>query len=89
MENKYEIKKIEKKIERLEKNLEDSKSYVKKGENIYGDWSTDWKGKSGHPSWVKNIVIKCKEYSIKAWHRVIDDLEKKEKDKQLSQRRVK
>ena len=53
-------RKIEEQLERIEKRLADAEEYIGQNVNVEGSsWLhfDDWKGKSGHPLWMKNFMI--------------------------------
>lgn len=83
-------KKIEERITMIEKNLVNAAAYVAKGVNIevfaelhFGDW----RGNSGHPVWMKNVMI---PRSIK-WREKLEKtllkIDDKAKDKKLTMRK--
>ncbi len=88
MRNMREI--IEKRIESKEKRIENAERYLEKGINIEGVAAfhlDDWKGHSGHPKWVRNKMIPFLKQSIKRQEKLIDQLENKEKDRKITERR--
>lgn len=53
-------RKIESKLEAIEKNLANAESYIAKDINVCSVSQfrlDDWKGKSGRPLWIKNHMI--------------------------------
>jgi hypothetical protein len=62
--NQYEHQKklqhVEEQLERLENRLANAREYVANNVNVRGtSWLhfEDWKGKSGHPAWMKNYMM--------------------------------
>jgi hypothetical protein len=50
---------IEKRLEAIDKALADAEAYLEKGVNVRssGLHLQDWKGRSGHPLWMKNHMV--------------------------------
>jgi hypothetical protein len=82
--------KIENQLRMIEKHLTNAQEYVAQNVNVEGlSWLhlDDWRGKSGHPSWMRNFMIptmmKCRAKKEKA----LKNFENKAKDKNLTTRK--
>jgi hypothetical protein len=83
-------KRIEEQIESLEERLGNAEEYVARGVNREGrSWlhMDDWRGRSGHPLWMRNKMIPSVLRAIARKNKALEHIERKEKDKSLSRRR--
>jgi hypothetical protein len=84
-------RKIKEQIELLDQHLAAAKEYVARNENVRGTASWlqmgDWKGKSGHPLWMKNHMIPSTQRSRAEKVRALEKLDTKAKEKRLKERR--
>lgn len=84
-------RKIKEQIEVLDRHLAAAKEYVARDVNIRGTASWlhlgDWKGKSGHPLWMKNHMIPSTQRSRAGKVRALEKLATKAKEKRLKERR--
>ena len=81
-----ERNRIEFQLEMIEKNLTDAEEYVAKGVNVEGSsWLhfEDWRGKSGHPLWMKNFMIPSTIKQRARKEKALERIENKAKDKNL------
>jgi hypothetical protein len=91
-EGKHAMKKRRKIIEGLEameKCLADAEKYVAQNVNVEGaSWlhTVDWKGKSGHPLWMKNFMIPTTKKALARREKALDRINNKTSEK-LKQRR--
>jgi hypothetical protein len=83
-------RKIEEQLELIEKRLANADEYVAKNVNVEGSsWLhlDDWRGKSGHPSWMRNFMIPAlKRYRARK-ERALARINDEAKDKNISRRR--
>ena len=84
-------RKIKEQIEVLDKHLAAANEYVARNVNVKGTASWlhlgDWKGKSGHPLWMKNHMIPSTERSRAGKVRALKKIATKAKAKRLKERR--
>lgn len=84
-------RKINKQIEVLGQHLNAAKGYVARNVNVRGtaSWLNlgDWKGKTGHPLWMKNHMIPVTRRSLTAKERALEKIATKAKVKGLKERR--
>ncbi|SRR5260370_39114860 len=76
--------------ERLEQNLDNAEKYLEKGENVEGlTWLHfgDWRGKSGHPNWMKNWMVPWTQKRLAKIERELENTKKRTKDKKLTKRK--
>ena len=77
-------KAIEYRIKCCQKAIDNAEKYLAKGENIEGSGFLhldDWVGHSGHPKWVKNVLIPRLKKRIAAAEKTIEKISQKEKEK--------
>lgn len=58
----YKRRKIKDRLNSLERDLANAKAYLERGVNVEGfAWlhTDDWQGKSGHPLWIENHMIRA------------------------------
>jgi len=82
--------KIEEELEMIEKRLGNAEEYVAKGVNVEGASSFhlgDWRGRSGHPSWMRNFMIPAMMKRRARKERALEDIDNKAKDKELMRRK--
>jgi hypothetical protein len=86
-------RKIKEQIEMLDQHLAAAKEYVAQNVNVRGKASWlhlgDWKGKSGHPLWMKNHMIPSTQKSQAGKVRAIEKIATKAKEKRLKERKRK
>jgi hypothetical protein len=86
-------RKIKEQIEMLDQHLAAANEYVARNVNIRGmaSWLHlgDWKGKSGHPLWVKNHMIPSTQKSQAGKVRALEKIATKAKAKRLKERKRK
>ncbi|MEI8291793.1 MAG: hypothetical protein WCH99_20180 [Verrucomicrobiota bacterium] len=83
-------RKIKEQIEVLDLHLAAAKKYVARNVNVRGfSWLhlSDWKGKSGHPLWMKNHMIPSTQKSLKGKEIALDKAAIKSKERRLKERR--
>lgn len=80
----YKRQKIKKQIEYVETDLANAEAYVERNVNVDSlAWLHlgDWKGKSGHPLWMKNFMIP----TLKRWkakkERTLQTLDNKRRER--------
>jgi hypothetical protein len=82
--------KIEEQLAFIEKRLVDAEEYVAKNVNVEGSsWLhfDDWRGKSGHPLWMRNFMIPATKKSRARKEKALDRIKAKEKGKSLMKRK--
>jgi hypothetical protein len=81
---------IKEQIKMLDRHLLAAERYVAKNVDVWGlSWLHlgDWKGKSGHPLWMKNHMIPAtKRFSVKK-ERALKKIATKAKEKRQTERR--
>jgi hypothetical protein len=83
-------RRIEKQLEMIEKRLADAEEYLAQNVNVEGSsWLhfDDWKGKSGHPLWMKNFMIPATKKARVKKEKALERISRKHRDKCLKQRR--
>ena len=58
--NERKRKNIEEQLAKIEKRLANAEEYLEKNVNVKGDTFLhlgDWQGKSGHPLWMRNVMV--------------------------------
>ena len=83
--------KIKKQIEVLDQRLAAAHEYVARNINVRGQaaWLhlSDWKGKTGHPLWMKNHMIPSTKRSRTEKERALETIDTKSKKRQIKERR--
>ena len=82
-------KKIKEQIEKMETTLTDAEEYIAQNINVEGSsWlhTDDWRGKSGHPLWMKNFMIPITKKRLKKKEKALQTIDAKSREK-LKQRR--
>ena len=86
-------RKIKEQIEVLDQHLAAANEYVARNVNVRGTASWlhlgDWKGKSGHPLWMKNHMIPSTQKSQAGKVRALEKIATKAKEKLLKKRKRK
>lgn len=85
-----ERQKIEKQLENIEERLAAAEQYVARNVNVEGSAFPhfgDWKGKSGHPLWMKNYMIPATKRGRARKEKALEKINGKIKEKGLRQRR--
>ena len=83
-------RKIEEQLEMIDNRLAAAEDYVARNVNVEGSsWLhlDDWKGRSGHPLWVKNYMIPATKRARARKEKALEGISRKSKDKALKQRR--
>jgi hypothetical protein len=83
-------RRIEEQLEVIEQRLANAEDYVARNENVEGKsflHFDDWKGKSGHPLWMKNFMIPTTKKARAKKEKALDAIDRKNKDKSLRRRR--
>jgi hypothetical protein len=82
--------KIEEQLKFIEKRLVDAEEYVAKNVNVEGSpclHFDDWRGKSGHPLWMRNFMIPATKKGRARKEKALDRIKAKEKGKGLMKRK--
>jgi hypothetical protein len=83
-------RKIKVRLEDLEESLANAEEYVGRNVNVEGKGFLhfdDWKGKSGHPKWMKNHAIPAMKRAQKRLEITLDSIHKKVKSKRIRKRK--
>lgn len=83
-------RKIKEQIRKMEAYLANAEQYLTQNVNIEGVsflHFDDWKGRSGHPAWVRNVMIPSTKEGISKMEKTLDIVYKKRKDKSVSRRK--
>jgi hypothetical protein len=86
----WKKRKIEEQLKRIDKRLAAAEEYVARNVNIEGSaWLhfDDWRGKSGHPSWMRNWMIPATGRLRARKEEALEILDNKAKDRNLTRRR--
>ncbi len=84
------IRKIEEQLEKIENRLADATEYVAKNVNVEGSsflHFDDWKGRSGHPLWMKSFMIPATKKGRTRKEKALERISRENRDKSLRQRR--
>jgi hypothetical protein len=83
-------KNITERLSMIERKLSNAEEYLARMVNVEGSsWlhMDDWRGRSGHPSWMRNFMIPTMlKYRAKK-ERALQSIDTKAKDKALTQRK--
>ena len=82
--------KIEEQLEMAERHLANAEEYVTQNVNVEGSsWLhlDDWRGKSGHPSWMRNFMIPTTKKYIAKKEKALAGIHNKAKDKNITRRK--
>jgi hypothetical protein len=84
---------IEERIQRLKNNLANAERYLAEGKNVKSIslllYLNDYRGKSGHPAWIRNVMIPRTKARIAAAEKALERIEAKQKDRtQTARRRI-
>ena len=85
-----EERKIKKQVEKLDQHLLAAGQYVARNVNVRGfSWLhlSDWKGKSGHPLWMKNHMIPSTKKARAERERALEKIVTKAKEKRIKKRK--
>ncbi|HEX3314219.1 MAG TPA: hypothetical protein VHR72_04965 [Gemmataceae bacterium] len=77
-------------LAKLDERLANAEAYVARNINIKGNGFLhldDWKGNSGHPKWMKNVLIPRTKQSRARVEKLIERVDDKEKQMRLAKRR--
>ena len=75
---------IREQLTSIEKRLSDADGYLARGVNVEGSGFLhldDWRGKSGHPLWVRNFMIPTMLKNRSRKEKTLDLIDKKAKEK--------
>jgi hypothetical protein len=81
---------IREQLGRIEKRLSDAEEYLARGVNVEGSGFLhldDWRGKSGHPLWVRNFMIPTTLKNRSRKEKTLDLIDKKAKDRATTRHR--
>src|SRR4051812_22559532 len=81
---------IREQLAKIEKQLSDAEQYVAQQVNVEGSaflHLDDWRGKSGHPMWMRNFMIPTTLKHRTAKQQALEKIDKKSKDKATTMHR--
>ena len=81
---------IERQLELIDKRLANAAAYVASGVNVEGTkflHLDDWRGKSGHPKWMRNHMIPATKRGRAKKEKALERMKNKERKRVLQQRR--
>lgn len=81
---------IREQLARIEKRLSDAEEYLARGVNVEGSGFLhldDWRGKSGHPLWVRNFMIPTTLKHRSEKEKTLDLIDKKAQEKAATRHR--
>src|SRR5262249_17467347 len=81
---------IQEQLQNIEERLRNAEDYVAQNVNVEGSsWLhfDDWRGKSGHPSWMRNFMIPTMMKHRARKEKALENIDKKAKDTELARRR--
>jgi hypothetical protein len=73
----------------IDKHLAKAEEYIARNVNVKSSsWLhlEDWKGKSGHPLWMKNHMVPSTKKARAKMEKALERITKKEKDKKSKKR---
>lgn len=73
---------IQNRIEEFDQRLANAEAYLSRGENIEGTGFLhfdDWKGNSGHPLWIRNVMIPRTTKKRAQLERTLESIAEKER----------
>jgi hypothetical protein len=83
---------IEERLATIEKNLANADAYIEKGVNVRSSsWLhlEDWKGRSGHPLWMKNHMVPRTKKAQAKLEAALERVADRERDRKSRKRRSK
>jgi hypothetical protein len=89
MEQVVKRRSIKQQLEAIDKRLTDAEKYVAQNVNVKGAsflHLSDWDGQSGHPLWMKNVMIPTTKKVRAKKEKTLEDIIKKNKGKNLKRR---
>jgi hypothetical protein len=87
---KKKSQEIEEQLQLIEQLISNAEDYVARNVNVEGStWLHlgDWRGKSGHPLWMKNHMIPTLMKRRAKAEKALEAIDDKTKDKELMRRR--
>ena len=83
-------KKIKEQVQRIDESLANAETYIACNVNVKGTTFLhfgDWKGNSGHPAWMKNVMIPAWMRQRARKEKALETIDNRTKDKNISRRR--
>jgi hypothetical protein len=83
-------RKIKEQLDVIEKRLANAEAYIAKNVNVEGAsflHFDDWKGKSGHPLWMKNFMIPSTKRGRARKEKAVERIRRENKSRRLKRRR--
>jgi hypothetical protein len=80
---------IPERLKKVEGSLQKAEQYVARNVNVESTsfcHFADWKGKSGHPLWMKNHAIPTMKRALARFEKRLDQIAAREKDRRLQRR---
>jgi len=90
MNETRKLQSIEERLKKIEERLANAEEYLARDIGVEGKaflHFDDWRGRSGHPLWVKNFLIPTTMRARARKERALRTIEVKTKDRRLSRRR--
>ncbi|MBO0698811.1 MAG: hypothetical protein J2P46_10485 [Zavarzinella sp.] len=81
---------IQEQLRSIEQRLQNAEEYAAENVNVEGSsWlhMDDWRGKSGHPSWIKNQMIPAVKRVRAKKEKALETIDDRAKGKKLAKRR--
>ena len=81
---------IPERLKKGEQYLRNAEAYVARNVNVESTsfcHFADWKGKSGHPLWMKNYAIPAMKRALARFEKRLDRIAARQKDKRSQKRR--
>jgi hypothetical protein len=88
--NEWKKQAIEEQLEMIERHLANAAEYIARNINVEGSprlHLDDWRGKSGHPLWMRNVMIPATLKRRAQKEKTLENLDSKARDKALTRRK--
>ena len=83
-------RRLKEQLREIDRSLLNADEYLAKNVNVEGStWLhlDDWRGKSGHPSWMKNHAIPAMKRQRARIEKLLETIDKKAREKALARRK--
>ena len=90
MNEQKKNQKIAEQLESIDRRLANAEEYLAKGVNVEGSsffHVGDWEGRSGHPLWMRNVMIPAWMRQRARKEKALENIDTKAKDKNLTKRK--
>jgi hypothetical protein len=88
--NRKRWKQIKEQLDKIDTDLANAHEYVARDINVEGSSFLhfgDWRGRSGHPKWMRNFMIPTLIRVREKKEKTLEQMDRKAKDKHVSKRR--